>query len=97
MFYFDPAEFGKRLKEQRKAMGMTQEELAEALGLASKQHVSRMERGVEACSIDLLVELSIVLHVSTDYLLMGKEAAREELKDQIFSVIGQLTEIAKKA
>ncbi len=56
-----------------------------------------MERGVEACSIDLLVELSMVLHVSTDYLLMGKEAAREELKDQIFSVIGQLTDIAKKA
>lgn len=53
--YFDQNEFGKRLQTQRKAREMTQEELALALGLASKQHISCMERGVEACSIDLLV------------------------------------------
>ena len=38
-------------------------------GLASKQHVSRMENGERSCSIDLLIELSCILHVSTDYLL----------------------------
>lgn len=38
--------------------GITQEELAVRLGLASKQHVSRMENGERSCSIDLLIELS---------------------------------------
>ena len=92
--YFDQKEFGKRLQTQRKAREMTQEELALALGLASKQHISRMERGVEDCSIDLLVEISCVLRVSTDYLLMGKEPNREITRNELHSVILQLKNIA---
>ena len=69
--YFDVKEFGKRLHDVRTSRGITQEELAVRLGLASKQHVSRMENGERSCSIDLLIELSCILHVSTDYLLMG--------------------------
>lgn len=92
--YFDQKEFGKRLQTQRKAREMTQEELALALGLASKQHISRMERGVEACSIDLLVEISCVLRVSTDYLLMGKESNREITRNELHSAILQLKNIA---
>ena len=66
--YFDAKEFGKRLHDVRTSRGITQEELAVRLGLASKQHVSRMENGERSCSIDLLIELSCILHVSTDYL-----------------------------
>ena len=65
--YFDAKEFGKRLHDVRTSRGITQEELAVRLGLASKQHVSRMENGERSCSIDLLIELSCILHVSTDY------------------------------
>ena len=56
--YFDAKEFGKRLHDVRTSRGITQEELAVRLGLASKQHVSRMENGERSCSIDLLIELS---------------------------------------
>ena len=38
--YFDAKEFGKRLHDVRTSRGITQEELAVRLGLASKQHVS---------------------------------------------------------
>ena len=38
--YFDAKEFGKRLYDVRTSRGITQEELAVRLGLASKQHVS---------------------------------------------------------
>lgn len=69
---------------------MIREKLTLALGLASNQHISRMERGVEACSIDLLVEISCVLRVSTDYLLMGKEPNREITRNELYSVILQL-------
>ena len=78
--YFDAKEFGKRLHDVRTSRGITQEELAVRLGLASKQHVSRMENGERSCSIDLLIELSCILHVSTDYLLMGSEPSKEEVK-----------------
>ena len=93
--YFDQKEFGKRLKETRLIRGMTQEELAEMLNI-NKQHVSRMERGVTACSIDLLIELSCHLQVSTDYLLMGKEADTGGQKEQILEIITKLSEVAQR-
>ena len=92
--YFNQVEFGKRLQECRKARGITQEALAELLGLASRQHVSRMERGVESCSLDVLVELSGLLNVSTDYLLMGTKPDKQITKARLISAIAQLTDIA---
>ena len=56
--YYDQHVCGARIQELRKSKGYTQEELAVRLGLASKQHVSRMENGERSCSIDLLIELS---------------------------------------
>ena len=92
--YFDT--FVKRLHDVRTSRGITQEELAVRLGLASKQHVSRMENGERSCSIDLLIELSCILHVSTDYLLMGSEPSKEEVKNDLLSIISELSTIAKK-
>lgn len=63
---------------------------------ASKQHVSRMENGERSRSIDLLIELSCILHVSTDYLLMGSEPSKEEVKNDLLSIISELSRIAKK-
>ena len=60
------------------------------------QHVSRMENGERSCSIDLLIELSCILHVSTDYLLMGSEPSKEEVKNDLLSIISELSTIAKK-
>lgn len=54
-----------------------------------------MERGVNACSIDLLVELSCVLGVSTDYLLTGKDSQREKIKNILMDIIGKLMELLK--
>ena len=92
--YFNQVEFGQRLQECRKLQKMTQEELAELVGV-EKQHISRIERGVTACSIDLLPVLSVSLRVSTDYLLMGKSIDRELTRTQLLSVISQLTLMAQ--
>ena len=94
--YFDAKEFGKRLHDVRTSRGITQEELSVRLGLASKQHVSRMENGERSCSIDLLIELYCILHVSTDYLLMGSETSKEEVKNDLLGIISELSTIAKK-
>ncbi|NWO20640.1 helix-turn-helix transcriptional regulator [Oribacterium sp. oral taxon 102] len=92
--YYNPVEFGRRLQECRKQKEMTQEELAEMVGV-EKQHISRIERGVTACSIDLLPLLSVALQVSTDYLLMGKSIDKEFTRTQLLSIITQLTMITQ--
>jgi transcriptional regulator with XRE-family HTH domain len=62
----------RRVRAQRTALKLTQEELAVELGV-THQHVSRIEGGHAVPSLDLLVRLSRRLGVSTDYLLTGRE------------------------
>ena len=92
--YFNQAEFRKRVAELRKINCMTQEGLAEKVGV-NKLHISRMEMGVSACSIDLLLDISATLKVSTDYLLTGKNMEWEITRMQLLSVISQLSYIAQ--
>ena len=51
---------GKRIKAARKALGMTQEKLAEELDV-SIGYISQVERGVTKISLDLLGALSSIL------------------------------------
>lgn len=73
---------------------MTQEEMAEALNI-SLEHLSKMERGKRKPSIDLVVAMACYFHVSTDYLLTGKNHDMVNNRTKILDVITQLTEIAK--
>ena len=63
--YFDATEFAARLSTLRKAQGMTQEEMSEALNI-SLEHLSKMERGKRKPSIDLIIAMACYFHVSTD-------------------------------
>ena len=92
--YFDATEFAKRLSTLRKAQGMTQEEMAEALNI-SLEHLSKMERGKRKPSIDLIIAMACYFHVSTDYLLMGKDHDKVDSRTKLLDVVTQLTEIAK--
>ncbi len=93
--YFDPEQYGKRLRELRLLHGMTQEELAEELHI-SLDHMRKMEKGRRTCSIDLLVEISVYFKVSTDYLLTGKVSDRVAERTKILTVIAELSELAKR-
>lgn len=70
-------DFGTTLKELRQRAGMTQKELADRLWL-SKATVSYYEQSVRYPSPEMLVKISGVFHVSTDYLL-GLEEKRQTL------------------
>lgn len=90
--YFNPKDFGKRLQLARKAAGLTQQELADIVSV-DRKHISHLECGERCCSIDLLVDFSEVLSVSTDYLLKGDRTGHAAELD---SIIGQLTELRQK-
>ncbi len=91
--FFNQYAFGKRLKECRERIDMTQEELALIVGV-ERQQISRIERGSRVCSIDLLVLLASSLHVSTDYLLTGFSVNREAYREQLQEIAFQLSMMA---
>lgn len=61
-------EFGSKLKELRYNQRLTQQQLAERVGVA-KSVVSYYENGDRFPSYDVLIKISRLFHVSTDYLL----------------------------
>ncbi len=90
--YFDQMEFGKRVKRERIRLGFTQEMLAERIGIG-QIHMNAIERGRKGCSIDILLDLSEILEVSTDYLLSGRSPSNEKTIIQLRGVIDDLTGI----
>jgi transcriptional regulator with XRE-family HTH domain len=64
-----PRLFGEKVRTLRRQRNMTQVELAEQLGLAAHTHITKLEGGQDAPSLDLVIRLAAVLEVTTDYLL----------------------------
>ena len=62
--------FGAFISEKRKALGMTQKELAEKLFLSDKA-VSKWERGLSLPDVSVLMPLAQVLGVTVAELLEG--------------------------
>ena len=66
----------QNIKKLRQSRSLTQEELAERLGV-SYQSVSRWETGLSYPDIELIPEIAAFFEVSTD-VLMGVEKATAE-------------------
>ena len=59
---------GQRIRKVRKARGLSQEELAEKVGI-STTHMSHIETGNTKMSLPIFAELASVLETRTDELL----------------------------
>ena len=92
--YYDPKESGKRIQTMRNSMGLTQEQLAERLNIATST-LGNIERGSKGISMDLAVEISIVLDVSLDYLVLGRKRKTLSPKEVVYQIIDLLTELLK--
>lgn len=68
---------GKFIAERRKAKNLTQEDIADKLGITS-QSVSKWERGVNSPDISFLCDLGEILEVSIEELLQGEILTSEE-------------------
>lgn len=64
--------FNEKIIQARKAKALTQEDLAEAVGV-SRQAVSKWETGEANPDLDKLIAICSVLDLSMDYLCMDKE------------------------
>ena len=65
-------QIGQRIKQLRRQQGLTQERLADYLGVTDKA-VSKWECGLTAPDLALIMPLARILHVSADELLGGKK------------------------
>ena len=93
--YFNKKDFGQRIRELRRIQGKTQEELAADMNI-SYDHIKKIEMGIRACSIDLLLEFSTYFDVSTDYLLTGRDYESVRAKKRLEAVLGELTDIVRE-
>lgn len=65
-------DFSNRLRDIRKLNGLSQQQLADLIGV-SRQTLSKWETGVALPDVDNLISLAEALHVTTDYLLVREE------------------------
>jgi transcriptional regulator with XRE-family HTH domain len=63
---------GKRIKESREKLNVTQKDLAKSAGV-TPQHISIIEQDKRAPSLPLLAKIADELGVTIDYIVTGKE------------------------
>lgn len=85
----DLSPIGSRIKVAREKKKITQEELAELLGM-STTHISVIERGVKPPKLETFIRIANVLDVSSDYLLM------DIIDNPADVVAGEISEIITK-
>lgn len=74
-----------RIQNLRKIKGITQEELADEIGI-SRQAVSKWESEQSTPDLDKIIAMSEYFDVTTDYILKGIE-----IQKQTFSIIYIIT------
>lgn len=99
---YDMKESGERIRQLRIENSLTQEKVASMLNI-DRSFYNRIESGKKGCSIDLLVQLSDLFHVSLDYLILGRystdliwDADRAQMKSDIVKLVAQLEQFKAK-
>jgi len=89
---------GQRIRKRREALNITQQELAQALGV-TPQHISVVEQDKRVPSLIFLAKLAEKIGVSIDYLVSGKVGQGEIVLDPILAIKADktLTPKAKRA
>ena len=88
----DQEKIGKFIAKERKIKELTQEELAEKLGI-TKNAVSKWERGLCLMDMSLLKPLSEILGVSINEILAGEKIEEKDIPKKSEENIIKLTEL----
>ena len=87
---------GTRIREVRKLRGLSQEKLAEKVGVDPKQ-ISRIEGGKSAPSLDTLEAIAKHLQVEMKDLFDFRRLVTEEkVEDQVLRLLGMMDDKTKQ-
>ncbi len=85
------ADIGKKIREKREAIGMTQEELASKLGYKNKSSIAKIETGTNDIVQSKVVEFAKVLNTSVSYLMGWDESSKStSRKGVVINVLGRV-------
>ena len=85
---------GMRIRTRRKALGLSQENVADALNIKAAA-VSQYESDKNDIAASRLSELAKVLDTSADYLLSGKEMGLDSDEMELINLFRNLSEDAR--
>ena len=91
----DLVKIGKYIAGKRKALGMTQKQLAEKLNMSDKS-VSKWERGICLPDVSVYMELCEILGISIYEFLAGEDIDAENVEKKSEDNIIQVTKDSKK-
>ena len=91
----DLVKIGKYIAGKRKALGMTQKQLAEKLNMSEKS-VSNWERGICLPDVSVYMELCEILGISINEFLAGEDIDAENVEKKSEDNIIQVTKDSKK-
>ena len=80
---------GMRIRARRKALGLSQENVADALNIKAAA-VSQYESDKNDIAASRLTELAKVLDTSADYLLTGKEMGLDADEMELIAIFREL-------
>ena len=86
---FDPNAIGNRIFTLRTNAKLSQEKLAEKLGV-SHRHLGDLERGSSNGSVKVLIDIAEYFHVSMDYLLLGRDSSKVQFQNELQAAIDHL-------
>lgn len=90
----DLVKTGKYIAQKRKALGLTQKQVAEKLGMSDKS-VSKWERGICLPDVSVYEELCEILQISINEFLAGEDIQKENIEkkseDNLIQIIKDST------
>lgn len=89
---YDTKASGKRIKQLRQEMNLSQEQLAEKLNV-SQNMIAKIECGLRRPSADFLIELAEFFETSIHYIVLGTSKEATDKKRQIEEAIEQIDQM----
>lgn len=95
MKYYDQKELGRRIKAVRQDEGIKQIDLAIEMNI-SRDMLSRIENGKNACAPDHLMFLCQRFNKTADYFYFGREINGSNCKKTIKEMINEINDMLQK-
>ena len=92
MLRYNQKEIGVRVQLLRKSSCMTQEQLARKLNI-STSNLSKIERGVQGTSLDLLIDIAVFFGRSLDYVVLGRKLSTDDIRVELHEAIKNLSKL----
>ena len=84
--YPDTCDICKRIKENRKRMGLTQTQLGERMGV-QKSAIQKYESGQNHYKLETIIKLAHVFEISVSTLI-GEHATEKDMYENIYEMYG---------